>query len=47
MCDRAIRSHMGLHYTKVDAALTGKIDPTTVQPVYYTFSTEDRAKVFQ
>lgn len=30
-CDRVRRSHMGLHYREVDAALFGQIDPTTVQ----------------
>ena len=39
---------MGLHYSKVDAALSGKIDPTTLSAcLYYTFSTDGSLKVFQ
>lgn len=30
-CDGVIRSHMGPHYGKPEAALCGQINPTTLQ----------------
>lgn len=40
MCDKVIRSHMGLHYSKVDAALSAEIDPSTLCLFWITHSSQ-------